>query len=549
VLGNGRPRRAVALFAVALAVVLTQSAGAAPGDLDPSFGGDGRVALPAAGAFVPRAVAIDRHGRIVIAGYLCEPRPGGDGTCLSEGDSSFRLARLTPDGGLDPEFGVNGFVTTPLGDGRSQALDVVVDAKGRLVAAGVARRGGRDVFALARYLPDGSLDQSFGAGGTALVAAGSAFASLGDVERGPRGTLLATGQAVDADGRGRMVIARFTNAGALDGLFGTGGLTFAPSAFGYGLGLAVTRAGRPLAAGVSGDSEEPRTFRFGIQRTTPAGAPDAAFAGDGFLEVGVGRSSSFANAAVPVPGGGALAAGAGTVAGGHQAMAALRTTPDGRVDLAFGSGGGTLVALGDGAVANDLVLDQAQRALLIGQSAHGAGYRFAVVRLGRDGRREAGFAATGISWRDYPVARATAGALQGRDRLVTVGLGCSGGATANCRGGTPVLLVARIEVGPPEPIRIGRLPRKVTRRRLRGGLLVHYRLVHRGVPESWLFGRRRGSGRRVTLAYGHAPRAGTRFTWRLRVRRRALMHTPNGRLRVVIRAGRARTSRTIRLTG
>jgi uncharacterized delta-60 repeat protein len=534
--------------AAALAVVLTQSAGAAPGDLDPSFGGDGRVALPAAGAFVPRAVAIDRRQRIVIAGYRCEPVPGGDGTCLADGNSSFRLARLTRDGGLDPEFGANGFVTTPLGDGRSQALDVTIDGKGRLVAAGVARLGSRDVFALARYLPDGSLDASFGAGGTALIPAGSAFASLGDVEPGPRGTLLAAGQAVDDAGHPRMVTARFTEAGALDGAFGSGGLTFAPAAYGYGLALALSR-GHPVAAGVAGDSDDPRTYRFALQRTTATGAPDPAFAEDGYHEIGVGRSSSFANAAVALPGGALLAAGAATVAGGRQAMAALRSRRDGSVDFSFGGGGAAIVALGDGAVANDVVLDGGGRPVLVGQVADGAGYRFAVVRLGRDGHRESLFGGAGIGWPGYPVARATAGALQGRDRIVTVGLGCSGGTTARCTGGTPVLLVARIDAGPPQPIRIGRLARRVTRRTLREGLVVHFQLMHRAVPESWLVGRRRGSRRRVTLAYGHAPRAGTRFTWRLHVHRAALLHTRNGRLRVVVRAGRARASRTIRLAG
>jgi uncharacterized delta-60 repeat protein len=439
------------LLATALGVVLTQPAGAAPGDLDPSFGGDGRVALPAAGAFVPRAVAIDRRRRIAIAGYICAPVPGGDGTCLADGSSSFRLARLTRDGGLDAEFGANGFVTTPLGDGRSQALDVVIDHQGRLVAAGFAQLAGRDVFALVRYRHDGSLDPTFGTGGAALIPVGTAFASLGDVELGRGGSLLAAGQAVDGSGRSRMVVARFTGTGALDPSFGTGGLAFAPPPFGYGLALGVTR-GRPLVAGVAGDSDDARTFRFGAERLTPAGQPDRTFNGDGYLEFGVGRSSSFANAAVALRGGGVLAAGAGTIAHGRQAMAALRSRGDGRVDFSFGRDGSTVIRVGDGAVANDLVLDGGGRPLLIGQAASGAGYRFAIVRLGRHGRLERRFGRRGAAafvWPRYPIARATAGALQRHDRLVVVGLGCSGGTTAGCVGGTPVLLVARLKVGRP----------------------------------------------------------------------------------------------------
>ncbi len=538
------------MVALALAVVLTQPAGAAPGDLDPSFGGDGKLALPAAGAFVARAVAIDDRSRIVVAGYLCEPVPGGDGTCLAGGNASFRLARLTRDGGLDPEFGANGFVTTPLGDGRSQAYDVVADPQGRLVAAGVARIGDRDVFALARYHSNGALDTSFGDGGTALVPAGASYASLGDVELGPGGTLLASGQAVDGLGNPRMVVARFTGAGELDTSFGTSGVTAAPPPFGYALALAVTRAGQALVAGVAGSSPDARNYRFGAQRLTVSGLPDGAFDGDGYLERSLGRSSSFATAAAALPGGALIAAGAATVADGRQAMAVMRTHADGSPDSRFGNGGTSLVALGEGAVANDLVLDRAGRALVTGQAARGGGYQFAVVRLGVRGRPEAGFGdggATSVAWGAYPVARATAAALQGRDRLVIVGLGCNGGSSSRCEGGTPVLLVARLDAG--EPVPAVSVPSRVTRRMLRRGMPVNVRLASRARCEAWLIGRRRGSARRVTLAHIRSRDARATFSWRLRASRRALRRTRSGELRLAIRAGGARVTRTITLAG
>src|SRR6478672_9496561 len=122
---------------------------AAAGDLDPAFSGDGQVSLAGAGSFVARAVAIAPDGRIVVAGSSCQPDPvTADGTCLDDGAASFRLARLTADGGLDPEFGDNGLVTTPIGAGRSQALDLLVLPSGAIVAGGAARdAGGHDVLA------------------------------------------------------------------------------------------------------------------------------------------------------------------------------------------------------------------------------------------------------------------------------------------------------------------------------------------------------------------------------------------------------------------
>ncbi len=125
--------RIVAAALAALAVC-APPAGAAPGDLDASFSGDGRVStLTSPDTFVARAVAIQPDGRIVVAGYSCDT-----GTCGPTGDSSFRLVRYTRDGGLDTDFGAGGMVTTPVGVGRSQAFDIFVRADGSIVAGGVA---------------------------------------------------------------------------------------------------------------------------------------------------------------------------------------------------------------------------------------------------------------------------------------------------------------------------------------------------------------------------------------------------------------------------
>src|SRR5688572_26377800 len=95
--------RLLAAALVALAAC-APPAMAAPGDLDASFSGDGRVStLTSPDTFVARAVAVQPGGRIVVAGYSCDT-----GTCGPTGDSSFRLLRYTPDGGLDTDFGAGG---------------------------------------------------------------------------------------------------------------------------------------------------------------------------------------------------------------------------------------------------------------------------------------------------------------------------------------------------------------------------------------------------------------------------------------------------------
>ena len=518
---SGRACRSVILVVVVLASVLTGSAGAAEGDLDRTFAGDGRLALPAAGSFVPRAVSVDRTDRVVVAGYRCEPAPPfDDGTCLAGGDANFRLTRLMPNGGLDAEFGDTGFVTTQLGEGRSQALDVLALPDGRIVAAGLARVGGRDVFGLARYTARGALDAGFGTGGMALIPVGSAYASIADVEPGPGGTLLVAGQAVDARGVPRIAVARLTARGDLDARFGTGGIVLTgTSGYGYGLGLVTTDAG-PVVAGIAGDSSAAGTFRFAQVRLRPSGASAAV------TERRVGRTSSFANGLEVLPGGGLLAAGAGTVADGRQAMATV---------LTLGNGGtrARQHALGDGAVANDVVPEpRSGGAWLIGQVLRGGSYAFAALRVDAGGalRRT-----TEIPWSAFPVARATAGALQRSGRLVTVGLGCAGGTGVRCSGGTPVLLATRQLAAPPSARPAVRVARRVSRRRLRRGLRVEVRL--RRAARIVVSLRARGRlVRRIRPAT-----ARRRFVLRLRARAR------RGPLRLVVSAGERTVTRRLRL--
>lgn len=66
-------------------------------------------------------------------------------------------------GDLDPSFGTGGTVTTTDLPGPANAL--VVQADGKLVAAGAAPGPGQGNFGLARYNANGALDPSFGTGG------------------------------------------------------------------------------------------------------------------------------------------------------------------------------------------------------------------------------------------------------------------------------------------------------------------------------------------------------------------------------------------------
>lgn len=80
----------------------------------------------------------------------------------------FALARYLPDGSLDTSFGTSGtgIVTTDIGSDSDHGSDVAVDSNGKIVVAGYTNASGTNsVFAVARYNTDGSLDSTFDADG------------------------------------------------------------------------------------------------------------------------------------------------------------------------------------------------------------------------------------------------------------------------------------------------------------------------------------------------------------------------------------------------
>ena len=99
------------------------------------------------------------------------------------------------DGVLDGSFGMNGtgIVTTPIGSGYEEALALIIQPDGKLVAAGYVFHGLNEDFALVRYNPDGTLDSSFGSGGKVTTSIGSSGSYASALILQPDGKLVAAG--------------------------------------------------------------------------------------------------------------------------------------------------------------------------------------------------------------------------------------------------------------------------------------------------------------------------------------------------------------------
>src|SRR5690349_22257745 len=156
--------RVVALFVAVLA--LAAPAAATPGDLDPSFGGGaGWVRTleirDAANNYLPEGaedVAIQPDGKIVVTGAVIDGRS----------NRYFGALRYLPDGSLDGSFGSGGLVAADIGsfeDPRAIALQ----RDGKIVVAGETDCETARCLAAMRPNADGSPDGSFGSGGRVAV--------------------------------------------------------------------------------------------------------------------------------------------------------------------------------------------------------------------------------------------------------------------------------------------------------------------------------------------------------------------------------------------
>lgn len=281
------------------------------GTLDGSFGGDGKVVTTFTGDHdLARDLAIQPDGKIVVAGTASFAR--------------FALARFDTDGSLDASFGVGGKVLTDVTGGRDGAHGVAVQPDGRIVVAGRgAGAGGR--FALARYLPDGSMDATFGGDGKVLTN----FTARHDAARAV--TIQANGRIVAAGfaggrRRGGFALARYLPDGSLDATFGGNGKVRTGFTKGWDLafGIAVQPDRRIVVAGhAGGPRSSPRDHRFAVARFRPHGALDRSFGVRGKRMMNFTPGDDWAQDLAIQPDGRIVVAGRSNRARGSFALARL----------------------------------------------------------------------------------------------------------------------------------------------------------------------------------------------------------------------------------
>lgn len=370
------------------------------GELDPAFGSGGRVVMDLGSAFdEANALALQEDGRIVVAGSTFVPFEG----------RHFVALRFSEAGVPDTSFGGgDGVAPAPI-QFQSNAFGIALqrDAVGaeRIVLVGGSTSPPPDSTdtdpALARFLPDGSLDRSFG--GTGVVT----FEFIGDPRFG-----IEDARDVVAEPDGKLLVLsgqgllRYEFTGDLDPQFGDGGVLTGEG----GCGIERRASGFFVVAGCGplnhtkykpdgdfsqdetcpnsperprGQIEDLTTRPTGFLMSGGSGRGDdstdsdvvlfvtngtflrcASFGGDGVLVADFGGNEEI-QAVAAQDDFRAVAVGA-TDGPQDRDLLVTRFTPDGFIDTEFGDEGKVLLDFGGEDVATDVAIDAEGRIVVVG---------------------------------------------------------------------------------------------------------------------------------------------------------------------------------------
>jgi uncharacterized delta-60 repeat protein len=403
---------------LALVIVVAGPGAAAPGDLDPTFDGDGKVTTHFIFNDEAHGVAIQPDGKIVAAGFtVCNPCAG------PTEPRDFALARYNRDGSLDSTFDGDGKVTTDFATNVDQAFAVAIQADGKIVAGGFAWVSGVD-FALARYNTDGSLDPSFDGDGKVTTDYGFGSSQVYGLAIQADGKIVAAGYG--AATAQDFFLARYTSNGSLDPSFDDDGkvtfLGFGPN-HNQAHAVGIQPDGKIVAAGCANCLSS--SSNFAVARLNTNGSRDPTFDGEGLVTTDFSGNVDQARALALQADGKVVVAGSAIT--GQPVFGLARYHTDGSLDSTFDGDGKLTTQFGNGDAAEGVAIQRDGKIVAAGgvcASCVAGGY-FGLARYTPDGSLDSTFSGDGKVITDFGFAgdqKAYAVALQNDGKIVAAGV-------------------------------------------------------------------------------------------------------------------------------
>lgn len=391
------------------------------GVLDTTFGAGGIVTATVGSGVSPYAIALQADGQILVAG-----------NAWNGANYDFAVVRYTITGTLDTTFGTNGVVTTAIGS-ISEVNAMALQADGKSILAGRANNGVHYNFALARYTITGTLDTTFGTGGVVTTTIGSSDDVAYALVLQADGKIIAAGttnNVADSD----FALVRYNTNGTLDTTFDTDGIVTTTIGSNYEniFALVLQPDGQIL---VAGDANNGVDNDFALARYNTNGTLDTTFDTDGIVTTTIGSSHEDIFALALQPDGRILVTGY-IWNGTNDDIILARYTAAGALDATFGAGGVVTTIIGGGYEnAQAIALQTDGRILVAGRAWTGINDDFIVVRYTAAGELDASFGADGIVTTDIGGGDdyAKAMTLQPDNKILVTGEAQVGGGFALVR--------------------------------------------------------------------------------------------------------------------
>lgn len=289
------------------------------GNWDTTFGKRGLIIRSIReGDDAATSMALQPDGKVIVAG-----------SSNNGNYEDFALVRFNYDGSLDRSFGDNGMIISNISSGDDQIAAVALQPDGKIVAAGSSNTD----FCVARYLPGGEPDRSFGVNGIVVKSLQNGEDLAKSVAIQPDGKIVVAGSSFNGDSFD-FAIARFTPQGRLDQTFGKEGILLTSVRDGDDKVYAMTLQpdGKII---VAGSSDNGSADDIALMRINSKGSPDESFGNKGVIITSVQKGDEHAYCIALQKDMKFVAAG-NSNNGYNNDFIIIRYMPDGTLDPDFG---------------------------------------------------------------------------------------------------------------------------------------------------------------------------------------------------------------------
>lgn len=216
-----------------------------------------------------RSLAITKSGAIIAAGTSIRGLPVG------------LILKYLPTGDLDTSFGDYGIVQTPFTALSTINKITIQPSDEKIIAIGYVEKEASIHFALARYLPNGKPDLTFGTNGFVSTRI-EYYANALDIVLQPNGCIIAAGFTFDYETLAyKFVAVRYDPQGNLDLSFNNTGIIVTPIAYSAEAhAIAIQSDGKIILGGTSQGS---RNIEFTLMRYNIDGSTDESFGEKGLV--------------------------------------------------------------------------------------------------------------------------------------------------------------------------------------------------------------------------------------------------------------------------